>query len=345
MKSLCLWAIFVALFVGATVADLRAEETTTQSVSYAFARAADGSEWATTDWGRLGVARMATAPFPDDSRTTGFVSKRGVFPREGHYDDNRVAFVIPRGFQPHRSIDIIVHFHGHLNECVRVVREFKLGELLEASGRNALVIVPQGPKNAPDSGGGKLEKPGAFSAFVKEALDVLARNEVITTGTRVRHIVLSGHSGAYRVMAQILDHGGELDKIREVWLFDAAYGFFDELAAPFTSAKLERQLRSIFTDHLATENIQIMSRIALAGHKPMIVFDDLLTTAGTSADSIKNRKFRSVTAKAGSDEIVTLLQREPLLFIYTSLSHNDVIAARRYFEFFARESPFLQPRK
>ena len=46
----------------------------------------------------------------------------------------------------------------------------------------------------------------------------------------VGSIVLAGHSGAYRVMAFILNRGGLTANIREVYLFDALYGQTEKFA-------------------------------------------------------------------------------------------------------------------
>ena len=339
-------ALALALSSGSVLAADTDQQTTDPAKKYHFQKRADGSEWAETPWGRLGVARLATAPFPDDTRTTGFVSKRGTFPFAGHYDDNRVAIAVPRQLvgRPVRRVDLIVHFHGHLNECLRAVEQFQLGDQLAASGCHAVLVVPQGPKDVPDSSGGKLEKPGAFAAFVDELQGVLEKSGALASPkVEIRNIVLSGHSGAYRVMARILDVGGKWDQIREVWLFDAAYGNLDELALPGTAPASERKhLRSIFTDHLATENSQIMSRLYLAGARPAIVYDDLLTTGGTTAREAPAAEGALRKVRTPHASLEEILKAEPWLFIYTSLAHNDVIAARRYFERFARSSPFLE---
>lgn len=319
------------------------QETTEPTKKYRFEKQPDGTEWAQTPWGKLGAAHLTTAPFPDDSRTTGFVTRKGnVFPYEGHYDDDRVAIAVPKQMLGRRtsSFDLIIHYHGHLNECLHAVEQFRLGEQLAASGCRAVLVVPQGPKFATDSGGGKHEKPQAFAAFIRELEGVIGRSGVLgTTQTKVRNIILSGHSGAYRVMGCILDHGGEWDRIREVWLFDAAYGKFDELALPglVRDKGRPKYLRSIYTDHLAPENSQIMARLYLAGIRPAIVFDDLLTTEPQLV--LRTAGGREIRLPAKSLE--ELLAKEPYLFIYTSLTHNGVSTARRYFERFARSSPYL----
>jgi hypothetical protein len=85
-----------------------------------------------------------------------------------------------------------------------------------------------------------------------------------------------------------------------------------------------------------------MSRLSLAGSHFAVVQDDLLTTKGTGAETVRARKFRSLTAGAGRDELPALLRRERVLFVYTSLAHDEVMMGRDYFEHFARESPNLR---
>lgn len=301
--------------------------------------------WETRPWGEIGTAPLATAPFPDDSRTTGFTNRRGQsFPREGHYDDPTVAFCIPNGFRPGTSPDFIVHFHGHGNTATSCVVQFRLGEQLEASGRNAILIVPQGPRMAPDSGGGKLEKAGGFAAFMDEALQCLVAAGRLPAEASPRHIILSAHSGGFRVTGMILERGGLTGKIREAWLFDAAYAQWDELARPFATPDSGRRLRSIFTDHLAVANLQLMSRLTLRGAPVAVVRDDHLSTAGVTPAAFAEFAFHSAEAKPGEDELPHLLRRHPNLFMYTVLSHNDLVMEARYFELFARESPNLAPR-
>ncbi|MBX7244304.1 MAG: hypothetical protein K1X53_02325 [Candidatus Sumerlaeaceae bacterium] len=300
--------------------------------------------WETVEWGEVGTAHLANAPFPDDSRTTGFVSKRGEFPLKDHYDDNTVVFAIPKGYKPGARTDLIFHFHGHTNEARKALAQFKLGEQLEASGRNVILIIPQGPKNAPDSSGGKLEKPGVFKAFAAECLKTLQHNKKIPDNSKLEHIILSGHSGGYRVLGMILEYGGVTPDVAELWLFDAAYGQWDELARPFASKNGTARLRSIFTDHLAKSNLEIMSRLTLGGAGFAVVRDDQVTSTGVPKETFDAIKFHSPGAALGKDELPYLLRNNRILFISTELSHSDVIMATRNFEVFAREAPALKPR-
>lgn len=282
--------------------------------------------WSSETWGELGIGHLQAAPYPDDTRTTGYQTATETFPLEGHYDDNSVAFVIPRGFRPSSRPDFVVIFHGHRNQCRRFVVENKIGEILASSGRNAILIVPQGPKDAPDSGGGKMEKPGGFAALMEEAVGVLRAEKRLPSDARIGNVVVSGLSGGYRPVATVLDRGGLDDQISEVWLVDAAYSFQAELAKPFASPNSGKTLRSIFTNHLAPENVRIMALIGKSGTRVAVTDDDILTTA-----------------PVGTDELRPLLRRERILFIHTNLPHDAFKLSERFLGAFLAESPALKP--
>lgn len=294
-------------------------------------------------WGTMLTTELATAPFPDDSRTTGFQGRKGFVPYEGHYDDGTVVFLLPSDFKPGKSVDLIFYFHGHSNDARHSIGQMKLADQLAASRRNAILVIPQGPKDAPDSSGGKLEKPEGFKKFVAEVLETLARTNQVPKGTAARNIVLAAHSGGYRVVAHILEFGGLTERIREVWLFDASYGNLEFLAAPFAAKDGERQLRSVFTDHLMPENVTLMSYLSLAGKRFGVFEADELTTVGTQNKVFSNARFHSAGAEPAKEELPSLLKKEPLLFLHTKMAHNEVPWNRSYLRHFAETSPNLQP--
>ncbi len=331
MKSAVLLPVILTLGIGAAAQPVSTDTAQTSPTG-----------WTGRAWGKVGVPRLENAPYPDDSRTTGFTSKSGFFPKAGHYDDNTVVFAVPSGFRPSSSVDLIVHFHGHRNRAPLALEQFRLGEMLQGSGRNAILILPQGPKDAPDSGCGRLEKPGMFAAFVDEAVAWLVSEKRLPAGAKARNIILSGHSGGYRVMGMILDHGGEADRIKEAWLWDAAYAQWDEIAGPFASPNPGKKLRSIFTDHLATENVEIMSRLCLRGAPVFVVEDDHLTTAGTTGEAYHAFRYRGRESKPGEEELPALLRRHQNLFIHTQMTHGNLIWEKKYFEVWARESSNLR---
>ena len=112
------------------------------------------------NYGELIVTQLATAPFPHPQRAEGHSYHDEQFSAKDHYSDSTVAIFIPKGFRETGKIDFVVHFHGWKNNVPGVLAHYKLIEQLIASGRNAVLVVPQGPFNAPDSFGGKLEDPG-----------------------------------------------------------------------------------------------------------------------------------------------------------------------------------------
>ena len=108
------------------------------------------------------LAQLTSAPFPHPSRAEGHRYNGQLFAAKEHYADSSVAIFVPKGFRESGKIDFIVHFHGWTNHVERVLDHYKLIEQLTASGRNAVLVVPQGPRDAPDSGGGKLEDADGF---------------------------------------------------------------------------------------------------------------------------------------------------------------------------------------
>ena len=144
----------------------------------AAASCADSLEPSFAAHGRLIIAPFVSAPFPHISRTNGHIYKNNHHPKDKHYSDSSVALFIPNGFRESSRMDFIVHFHGWRNTVAGTLEQFKLIEQLTTSGRNAVLIVPQGPRDAPDSGGGKLEETGGFESFLDEAVATLKHRGV-----------------------------------------------------------------------------------------------------------------------------------------------------------------------
>ena len=67
-----------------------------------------------------------------------------------------------------------------------------------------------------------MGRPGMFRLLVADVLDELKRKSIVPRDAVAGHIVLAGHSGAYSVIAAILDYGQQ--EVDEVFLFDALYG-------------------------------------------------------------------------------------------------------------------------
>ena len=269
------------------------------------------------DRGQVIVSRFASAPFPHPDRASGHTYQGQTYSAAEHYSDNSVAIFVPKGFLASERVDFVVHFHGWRNHVEKVFSRYELVDQLIASGRNAVLVVPQGPYEAPDSFGGKLEDEGGFRRFMEEVCATLQREG----GRSFRHaqpgrIILSGHSGGYHVMSAIVDRGGLSDHVREVWLFDALYGQTEKLLSWFDREK--GRLLNIYTDHGGTreETETLMKTLKSRG-------SDLLSINESEASAAD-------------------IKRHRLVFLYTSLEHDEVMQRHRTFEEFL-ETSCLKP--
>ncbi len=263
--------------------------------------------------GRLILAPFASAPFPHPARAEGHIYQDKLYPAKEHYSDNTVALFIPKGFRVTSCVDIVVHFHGWRNTVTGTLASFHLVEQLVASGKNVVLIVPEGPHDAPDSFGGKLEDADGFKRFMEEVVAMLRDHAGFKTKDfSIGRIILSGHSGGYHVIAGILDRGGLAKNADEVWLFDALYGQTDSFLA--WSDRTHGRLLDIYTDHGGTkeESEKLQARLTARGTK-------ILATEETSlaADALKTKQFT---------------------FIHTDLAHDDVMAKRNEFALFLKTS-------
>ena len=202
-------------------------------------------------FGQLILAPLVSAPFPHPARAEGHQYGTNFYSAEKHYADNTVGIFIPKNFQASNRVDLVVHFHGWRNTVEKALRQYQLIEQFALSGRNAILVVPQGPRDAPDSFGGKLEDENGFKNFVEEVLRSLPKEKFSATPS-VGKIILSGHSGGYHVIAAILARGGLTEHVQEVWLFDALYGDTEKFVKWFQSSN--GRFIDVYTEHGGTKS-------------------------------------------------------------------------------------------
>ena len=263
--------------------------------------------------GNLVVTQFASAPFPHPARANGHRYHDEFFSAADHYSDSTVAMFIPSKFRATDKVDFVVHFHGWRNTVAGTLEQYHLVEQLADSGKNAILIVPQGPRLAPDSFHGKLESTNGFKLFMAEAMETLrARGVLAESVSEIGNVILSAHSGGYHAVAAILEHGGLADKIHEVWLFDALYGGAENIVAWQKSQN--GRLVDIYTDHGGTkEETEKMMASIHDGHDSVFASED--TNAPPQA-----------------------LQSNRLVFLHTDMAHDDVVAKRGTFGEFLRTS-------
>ncbi len=265
-----------------------------------------------SDLGKIVITHLHASPFPDTARAKGYTYNNKFYSAEDHYSDSTVAVFIPNGYKQKSAVDLVIHFHGWFNNVDSTFGHYNLARQFAESGKNALLVIPAGAKEVPDSYGGKLEDAGGFKRFVEELIDTLFARKVVST-ERIGRIILSGHSGGYRVMSFILMRGGLTGHIKEVYLFDALYA--------------EQEKFVYWFDHYKGKLIDIYTKNGGTKENSEKIVDDL-------------KGWRIPYISFDSEQSVTpfKLANNRLIFIYTDLQHNDVLSARNEFEEFLKAS-------
>jgi pimeloyl-ACP methyl ester carboxylesterase len=114
----------------------------------------------------------------------------------------------PPGYQA-RTAGLVVYIHGLGSSADHAWRQSRLAARFLASGRNALFIVPEGPR----SRGNRVTWPD---------LEQLLRTVVVRTEARrpSGHVVVVAHSSGYQTAAQWTRHR----RLKEIILLDGLYG-------------------------------------------------------------------------------------------------------------------------
>lgn len=261
--------------------------------------------------GVMHVPSFSSSPFPHPKRAVGHSYGDRTFPAEWHYSDSSVAIFMPKGFVPHNTVDFVIYFHGWNNSIDSACAQFRLIEQFSEAGTNAIFVLPEGPKNAPDSFGGRMEEKDGLKNLIADVLKYLKIKNTISSAT-AGNIVLAGHSGAYRVIAFCLMRGGLTPNISDVIVFDALYGHTEKYA--YWIDHFDGRFINIYTNDGGTKNETENLMTDLDGWQiPYRMFED---TVVTKSDLKTNRA----------------------IFIHTELSHNEVIASKNQFRDFLSTS-------
>lgn len=249
----------------------------------------------------LTAGALAAPSLPPGGRTFLRAFEAAPYPHAGRpYRDSTIGIYVPAHYRAADTIDFIVHFHGWRNDVRHVLQRYRLREQVDLSGRNAILVVPQGPKDAPDSDFGKLEHDSNGFARLMDEIAAFLREQQVTGATRIGRIVLSSHSGGYGGEGGVLTRGGMNDSISDVLLFDAAYGYYDAFAN-WVKAKSGNHLLSIFTEDTSNGNAALMAMVQ--GPQPNIF---VRLAHGMTLAQLQTRAPTFVTTTVAHDE---LLQR------------------------------------
>jgi hypothetical protein len=237
--------------------------------------------------------------FPDTLRKKGHTYSKVFYPAEKHYSDSSVKIAVPAGFKKGKHLDLIFWFHGWFNNIDSAGAYFELIRQFSASQRNAVLVQPESAKNAPDSYGGKLEHPSVFKNLLADVMIKLRSEKIIDKKTKPGNTVLAGHSGAFRVMAHILQNGGV--EVKQVILFDGLYSQVDKYTA-WIQADRSHQFINLYTNKGGgTDEVS---------DKMMLLLKE------------KNIPFINPLEK---DVNSSMLKTNQVIFIHSHKEHNDVI--------------------
>lgn len=267
--------------------------------------------------GRTFAPSLPGAPFPHASRANGHDYDKVHYEAATAYADSTVGIYVPANFRDGTGIDAIVHFHGWHNHVENVFRQYRLREQVEASGTGAILIVPQGPKDAPDSGDGKLELDrGGLARLLADVLAYLNAQNV-SKATSIGRVVITAHSGGYAGAGGSLLLGG-VEAVTDVILFDAAYGYFDAFAG-WANAVRSRHFLSVFTDDTSMGNTILMAKMQVAHGYERVLDADTMTLA-------------------------ELQTRMPTFAGTSTVAHDDLMQKFSWYERFLRTTAIAPPR-
>jgi len=259
--------------------------------------------------GRTLTRPFASEPYPHASRAQGHTDQGRLYDAATHYSDADVGIFVPDGWRPRNgAVDFVVHFYGWNHDIAATFSTYRLREQLVESRRNAILVVPEGPTNAPDSGFGKLElDAGGFQRFMTDVAARLKQMQFSST-ERVGRIVLTAHSGGYGGAGGVLTLGGMNDSITDVILFDAAYGYFDAFAD--WARVSQHHLLSLFTGDTSTGNAALMGKLQAPTPNLYVRLADSMTLAQ--------------------------LQTRAPTFVLTSVAHDELLQKYSWYSLFLK---------
>jgi hypothetical protein len=236
--------------------------------------------------------------FPDTERIKGHLYDSVLYTFKEHYNDSTVLIIAPKNLEAKKTVDMVFWFHGWRNNVDSTAIRYELIKQFIDSKRNAVLVLAETARDAPDSYGGKLENAGVFKALVTDVMEGLKAHKLVSKSCVPGHILLGGHSGAYRVMARIIQNGQM--SIDEAMLFDALYGETDIFMDWIKADRLHRFVH-LFTDHGGTYDES----------KAMVKLLD--------EDDISNFEVEETTL------VPSQLRAHSIIFIHSLKEHNDII--------------------
>ena len=254
--------------------------------------------------------------FPDSARLKGHTGNHVFYNTADHYNDNHVLIIAPKNLDAKKKVDLIFWFHGWHNSIDTAAVYYQLSRQLIASGMNAVLVLPEAAKDAADSYGGKLEKPGVFRELVADVLKELKNKKMIGQNCESGHILLGGHSGGGEVISYIVENGQI--EINEVVLFDALYDGTEKFMV-WIKADTNRRFIHLYTNYGYGPNDESHRMITMLTREQIPFFET--EESVLTPQEIQNNK---------------------LVFIHSLSQHNDIIFNPDNFKLLFENSPLLK---
>ena len=120
----------------------------------------------------LNIFRISSShtSFPDTARANGHMYNNTLYDAANHYMDSSVLIIVPKKLIADKNVDLICWFHGWQNNIDSAAIRYGLIKQFAASHLNAVLILAETTKNAPDSYGGKLEYNNTFKELVTDIM-------------------------------------------------------------------------------------------------------------------------------------------------------------------------------
>lgn len=249
--------------------------------------------------------------FPDSLRNVEPRIYNGkIYNATNHYHDSSFLVFIPKHFKKNKLYKQVVYFHGWNNNVDSALQQFNLIDQFYASNINGILILPEGPKNAPDSYAGKFEQENIFLLFMQDVKKQLVQLNA-TKINKEQPICLAGHSGAYRAIAKILNKNNLSNKVSGIFLFDALYAE-ESTFMKFIVENKKAKVFCVYTNYGGTlQNCkQFMQKLDSAKFKYLHTSEDNYT----NEDLFKNNT----------------------LIIHSNKTHNEVVTSNNNFTRFLK---------
>lgn len=205
---------------------------------------------------------------------------------------------VPAGIDRTRPLDVVVFIHGW-NGCAAAVASdvqipchpqgprrgaLDLVGQFRASGRAAVLVIPQMALERQTGDAGRLGQPEGFHAFLQEVLAGISPQVGARSVDALGRVILAAHSGGYEAALLMLKHGGV--SVDQLVFFDAFYTGAWQVASwlrqSLDDPSLGRRFVSVYRDGAAASGTHDLRRAL----QPALVAagrTDILRTRATPA--------------------------------------------------------------